>query len=422
MLVHWIWLATRPGVTDRQKIAVLNHFEDPEDVFFADRETLCAVEGISEEAAEALGDRNLTAAEEILRKCADENIHICTYADAAYPARLRNIADPPAVLYYKGHLPDIDGNPVIAVVGTRKASAYGLTAAKRMGYQLARCGAIVVSGLAFGIDGVAMAGALTAGGTVVGVLGCGVDMVYPLSNRALFADTERNGCLLSEFPPGTEPFKWNFPKRNRIISGLSCGVLVVEAPEKSGSLITARQAADQGRDVFVVPGNIDVDTFVGSNALLKDGAIVATTGWDVLSEYQALYPDKIRKDTARSHQTGYADEVAAAAAEAEKSLPKVAQKNRTPRKNQTEQAGKDKKPIDKGENPPYIDLVTLPEGLSDQARQIVQLLRSGECLVDDVIARTGLSTGRVLAELTVLEIRGVITRLPGKRVALKQNA
>lgn len=418
MLVHWIWLATRPNMSDRQRAAVLNRFSDPEEIFFGDSDSIRTVEGMTEEAALSLQDRNLTASEEILRRCADRNIHICTYADAAYPARLRSIADPPMVLYYKGHLPNFDGNPVIAVVGTRKASAYGLTAAKRMGYQLAKCGAVVVSGLAFGIDGVAMAGAMTAGGTVVGVLGCGVDIVYPASNKSLFADTERCGCLISEFPPGTEPFKWNFPKRNRIISGLSCGVLVVEAPEKSGSLITARQAAEQGRDVFVVPGNIDVESFMGSNALLKDGAIVATSGWDVLSEYQALYPNKIRKYTGGEHQTGYADEVSAAA-DAEKTLPKVAQKTQSPKRKRIKTGENDKKPIDKDEKPPYIDLDANMEGLSAQGQQIVKLLREEDCLVDDLIAQTGFSTGRVLAELTMLEIRGIITRLPGKRVRLK---
>ena len=176
MLVHWIWLATRSNMTDRQKAAVLNRFGDPEDLFYEDLDSIRTVDGMTEEAALSLQDKNLAVAEEILRRCTDLNIHICTYGDAAYPARLRSIADPPMVLYYKGHLPDLDGNPVIAVVGTRKASVYGLTAAKRMGYQLAKCGAVVVSGLAFGIDAVAMAGAMTAGGTVVGVLGCGVDI------------------------------------------------------------------------------------------------------------------------------------------------------------------------------------------------------------------------------------------------------
>ena len=332
MLVHWIWFAHRPGLNDRDKMALLQHFRDPEDIYFADDGAFDAI-GLSEDAKTALREKNLTSAEEILEACDREKLHILTCQDAAYRARLKNIADPPVVLYYKGRLPDFDGSPVIGVVGTRKASAYGLTTAKRMGYQIARCGGIVVSGMAYGIDGMAMSGALTAGAPAVGVLGCGADIVYPISNRALFRDTEEYGCILSEFAPGTPPAKWTFPKRNRIISGLSCGVLVVEAPEKSGALITARLAAEQGRDVFAVPGNIDQPSFVGSNRLLRDGAIMVSSGWDVLSEYEALFPDKIRKEDAPAHQTAYPDEVRKAA-EAEKPLLKVAQKLRLPRKNE----------------------------------------------------------------------------------------
>ena len=420
MLVHWIWLATRPSINDRDKYAVLKHFWDPEDVYYAEPEALKDVEGLSEQALESLGDKDLQAAEQILSQCMEKGIHICTYHDAAYPSRLKNIADPPIVLYYKGNLPDIDGNPVIAVVGTRHASAYGLGVAKRMGYQIAKCGGIVVSGLAYGIDGVSMSGALTAGGAVIGVLGCGADIVYPASNRSLFADTERNGCLLTEFPPGTPPQKWNFPKRNRIISGLCCGVLVVEAPEKSGSLITARQAADQGRDVFVVPGNIDVPTFVGSNALLREGAIAVSTGWDILSEYTALFPDKIRKDTRPVRMAGYADEVEQNEPEIDAKEKKVAQTRRSPIKNKLKEDKKEKIPIDKEEKPPYSVLVdTLKQGLSEDEQRVVTLLEGGERLVDDVIAESEMSTGKVLAALTLLEVKGIVNRLPGKRVSLK---
>ena len=419
MLVHWIWYAHRPGLSDRMKVQLLEHFSDPEDIYFADGNAFDHIEGISQEAKESIADKNLKEAEEILRKCRKENLHLLTYRDAAYPIRLKNIPDPPVLLYYKGTLPDFDGSPVIGIVGTRKASAYGLQTAKRMGYQIGRCGGIVVSGMAFGIDGMAMAGALTADQMTVGVLGCGADMVYPLSNRSLFADVERYGCILSEFAPGTPPVKWNFPKRNRIISGLSCGVLVVEAPEKSGSLITARQAADQGRDVFVVPGNIDMPSFVGSNRLLRDGAIAVSSGWDVLQEYEALYPDKIRKDTVPSRQTAYADEVEKAAKEGERPMGKVAQKPSIPRKKENLKKETDKKVIDKEHSSPYIDLNdTLPK-LSEEERAIVSALKNGQRLVDDVIAETGLTTGKILANLTMLELKGIIKRHPGKQISLK---
>ena len=412
MLVHWIWLAHRPGVADREKVLLLQHFSDPEDIFFADSSAFDHIDGLSAEAKAALQEKNLKPSEAILHQCDNGKIHLLTYRDAAYPVRLKNISDPPVLLYYKGRLPDFDGSPVIGVVGTRKASAYGMQTAKRMGYQIGRCGDIVVSGMAYGIDGMAMAGCLTAGASVVGVLGCGVDLVYPLSNRALFSDTEQYGCILSEFAPATEPFKWNFPKRNRIISGLSCGVLVVEAPEKSGSLITARQAADQGRDVFVVPGNIDIPTFVGSNRLLRDGAIAVSSGWDILSEYQALYPDKIHKDNTPSHQTAYADEV-------ERGEEKVAQKPQRPKRKEKGAEKFQKKVIDKEPSPPYIDVNDILPKLSSDEQAIVTAIREGERLVDDVIAETGLTTGKVLALLTMLELKGILRRLPGKRITLK---
>ena len=186
MLLHWIWLAHRPGLSDRGRAALLQRFQDPEDIFYADRKTLAEVEGLSGTGLEALGDKSLDEAQSILKICRDKKLGILTFQDAAYPRRLRNISDPPAVLYYKGQIPDLESCPAIAVVGTRKASAYGLTTAKRMGYQIARCGGIVVSGMAYGIDGMATAGALTAGSPAVGVLGCGVDVVYPMSNRSLF--------------------------------------------------------------------------------------------------------------------------------------------------------------------------------------------------------------------------------------------
>ena len=412
MLVHWIWLAACPGMNDREKLAALQHFGDPEDIFFADPGTYDHVPGLSKEGAAALRDKDLLAAENVLAECARKKIHILTIRDGAYPSRLKNISDPPVVLYYKGTLPDLDGLPVIGVVGTRKASAYGMTTAKRMGYQISRCGGAVVSGAASGIDAAAMQGALTAGGTVVAVLGCGVDVVYPLSNSALFADMERHGCLISEFLPGTPPHKWNFPKRNRIISGVSNGVLVVEAPERSGALITARQALDQGRDVFAVPGNIDVPSCAGTNALLRDGAVMAASGWDVVSEYRHLYPDRIVRDTAPVRQTAYGDEV-------ENQLPRVAQKPRIPHASKDAVVSKEKKVIDNAETSAYSDGCKETPNLNPNERAIMDQLMAGERLVDDVIAATGLPSGQILAALTMLEVKGLVKTLPGRRVTKK---
>ncbi len=413
MLIHWLWLATRPDLSDRWKAALLEHFSDAEDIYFADAEAFGEVEGLSEAAIKSLQDKNVKPAQEILDTCTKKDIHILTWRDAAYPGRLKNIPDPPVVLYYKGRLPDFDGLPLIGVVGTRKASAYGLTVAKRMGYQIASCGGVVVSGMAFGIDGVSMAGALSADMPTVGVLGCGADIVYPLSNKSLYADVIQNGCLLTEFPPGTPPHGWNFPRRNRIISGISCGVLVVEAPAKSGALITAQRAADQGRDVFVVPGNIDVNTCEGSNALLRDGAIAATSGWDVVGEYEARFPDKIRKNLRPSQQRAYPDEVAK-----QEELPKVAQKPRLLDKLKKEKTPSGKKEVDKAPLPKDSGTEKALPPLDERETQIVELIRQGNTLVDDIIAAMQLPAAAVLASITMLQIKGVVKSLPGKRVEL----
>ena len=307
--------------------------------------------------------------------------------------------------------------PVIGVVGTRKASAYGLTVAKRMGYQIGKCGGLVVSGMAYGIDGLAMSGALTAGAKTVGVLGCGADIVYPQSNRSLFRDVQAYGCILSEFAPGQNAAKWTFPMRNRIISGLSCGVLVVEAPEKSGALITARLALEQGRDVFAVPGNIDMPTCAGSNELLRDGAIMVSSGWDVLSEYQSLFPDKIHREDAPCLQRAYPQELAGQ--EGEKMPPRVAQTPRIPEETTRLKKNLEKKSIDKEPVEAYSDVNVDLSRLSEDEQRIVLCLKNGQRLVDDVIAETGMTTGKLLAVLTMLELKGVIRRLPGKRISLK---
>ena len=420
MQLHWIWLATRDGLGDRGCMTLLQRFADAEDIYFAGAGEYAQVEGLSQEAISSLQEKSLHGAERIVSDCRRENIHILTWQDALYPERLKNIPDPPVVLYYKGQIPEVDALPLIGVVGTRSASAYGMTTAKRMGYQLAMCGAVIVSGAASGVDGMAMRGALTTGAPVIGVLGCGADVVYPLSNRALFADTERQGCLLTEFPPGTPPIGWNFPRRNRIISGLSCGVLVVEAPEKSGALSTARQAADQGRDVFVVPGNIDVESCKGSNALLRDGAIAVSSGWDVVSEYDALFPGKITQCTTPAHQTVYPDEMERSDAEGEKPVLKVAQKPKTPEKKSHRSLFGKKKEIDNMMVASYIDAEESLPPLSAEEEKLVALLRQKIELVDDLITDAQMPAGQVLAMLTMLEIKGVVTRLPGKRVALKK--
>ena len=382
MLLYWIWLATRPELKDREKLAVLERFGTAEDVYYASGAAFAGVEALSAAGWQCLQDKQLKDAQKIVTDCARKRISILTWQDSTYPSKLRSISDPPLVLYYKGKLPVFDEEPVVGIVGTRKASAYGLAAAARIGKEIAQSGGLVVSGMAEGIDAMATEGALSQGKTAVGVLGCGVDRIYPFSNRVLFRKMEQQGCLISEYPPGTPPNRWNFPRRNRIISGVSNGTVIVEAPEVSGALITARQSLEQGRDVFVVPGNIDAPTCAGSNKLLRDGAMAALCGWDVLREYEALYPDKIQKQKEAS----------------------------------VEQP--DKKDIDNLQTPSYIDLETTAD-FSDDERTVLQKMKAGEQNVDDVIADSGLSPAAVLAALTMLEIKGCVQTLPGRRVIKK---
>ena len=370
MLLYWLWLANLPHISHREKLQLLEHFETAESCYLAAE----APEGLSEEGREAFANKDVSLAEKILAKCAKKKIRILTWADATYPNRLKHIPDPPLVLYYRGILPDFDKEVPIGIVGTRKASAYGLNTARQLGGEIAACGALVVSGMATGIDAMATQGALQQGRPAVGVLGCGVDVIYPASNRKLYETLDQQGCILSEFPPEEKPNRWNFPQRNRIISGLSCGVLVVEAPAKSGALITARQAMEQGRDVFVVPGNIGVAACEGSNALMKDGAAVVTCGWDVLEEYSHIYPGKLEKKTAA-------------------------------------QPVSDKISVDKPAAQPYID-PEISKELDETERTLLEHL-TGRMLMDALIAEAALDSGEALAALTLLEVKGLICTLPG---------
>ena len=414
MQVYWIWLSTRPGLRDRTRAALLEKMQDITKVYRGKAEDYAQIPELTREELQSLLDKDLTQADKILRQCATKKLRILTYLDEAYPNRLKNIPDPPAVIYYKGKLPDFDRDVGIGIVGTRKASAYGLRTARRMGEEIARCGGLVISGLAAGIDAAAMRGAFDAGKPAVGVLGCGADRIYPYENKDLFAQTGQEGCILSEFPPGTKPYKWNFPRRNRIISGLACGVLIAEAPERSGALITARQAADQGRDVFVVPGNVDSPTCVGSNALLRDGGISVTTGWELLSGYQALYPDKLREEGEKpkeKRRPKLADFLDALRSEAE------VQREKEPAfARQTSQ-----KDIDNPPPAPYIDLETTIPKLTREQQAIISQLVSGPKHLDAVIAEADLGTAQALSAVTLLEIQGILERLPGKMIGLKRE-
>lgn len=396
MLVHWIWYATLPGISLRQKLAILEHFSDPEDIYNA--ESFSHIPELTPQMQQALGEKDLTKAKTVIKECAAAKISILTFHDAAYPSRLRNIPDAPLVLYYKGVLPDFEGQPVIGVVGTRKSSPYGMRHAKTFSRQIAACGGLVVSGGATGIDTAALEGAMETGAQTVAVLGFGADVIYPRTNRNLFARIEKNGCLITEYVPGTKPKPWQFPERNRIISGLSNGVLVVEAPERSGALITARDAFDQGRDVYAVPGNIDVATCVGSNALLQDYGHAVVTGWDVLKAYADRYPGVEKREAMVQ------PDMAAQAVAQVPQYPGV-------------EPISDKKDIDNPENNAYSVLDKLIPDLSGEEKEILRCLGPEPKSVDDVIAQLEIPAGRVLSVLTRLSIKGLVINHPGRLVS-----
>lgn len=396
MLVHWIWLSRLSKLTCGEKKQLLQRFRDPEALYAADEHALDTVEGLPPKAVENLLQKDLSESRQIMRECAEKNIHILTYGDGAYPDRLKNIPDPPMVLYYKGVLPDWENAPMIGVVGTRKASGYGLQMAYRMGYQIASCGALVVSGGADGVDTEALSGALKSGSHVVAVLGFGADVVYPAKNRELFAGIEKQGCLLTEYVPGTPAHSWHFPQRNRIISGLSAGVLVVESPEKSGAMITARYAMEQGRDVYAVPGNVDSLTCSGSNGLLRERAMPAFTGWDVVREYEALYPDRLRRFEGKP-ELAVAQPVVMA-------QPKPAA---------------DKKFVDKEEKSRYSVLNNAHPELTQEQKAVLDCLSDAPCPVETVLAQVSMPAGKVMSILTVLAVKGIVRNHPGGLVSIK---
>ena len=398
MQIYWIWYALLPELNGMQKMALLERYSDPEEIYHATYEDILPVLQDSAKAESVLAARDLQPAEKIQLACSEKQIGILPFNSEQYPNRLRNIDQPPMVLYYKGTLPDFQKQPLLAVVGTRKATAYGLAAARKLSREIAACGALVVSGAASGIDAAAMEGAIEADSGVVGVLGCGVDVVYPKSNRKLFERICAQGCLISEYPPGTQPYKWNFPQRNRIISGMANGVLVVEAPERSGALITAELAIDQGRDVFVVPGNIDVAACAGSNGLLQEYAAAVCSGWDVVRDYQSLYPGVIEKRDAPPRQLQVAEDICIPAVSAKKN---------------------DKNFIDKRAATP--ESKATKHSLTEDERTILNCVGDTPVLIDDVIAQSQLPAGKVLATLTMLTLYGEIQNHPGRRISLKRN-
>ena len=387
-LKYWVWLTTLPGLTDHSKQLLMAHFSSPEDIYYADEEALWQVDGLRKEQAALLDNKSLSAADRVLSDCARKDIFLVTMADALYPERLRNIYQPPLLLYGKGAMPLFDEEAAVTVVGTRSCTPYGIHCAEKLGYELTQQGGMVVSGMAKGVDGAAMRGALRFGGFTCGVLGGGVDVIYPAENRRLYEDIAATGVLLSEYPPQTEPEAWHFPVRNRIISGLSVAVAVVEAPERSGALITAENAIEQGRDVFAVPGPIDAPNSAGCHRLIREGAGLAACGWDILGEYESRFPHKLRRTAPPMPP-----------------LPRMAGEPKTAEKRKTEEA----QDAPEAAQTPALPQLTAAEwdSLSAEQQAVLRVLRPDKPQLTDQLAEdSGLPIQRVLPALTLLEISG----------------
>lgn len=286
--LYWLGFSLVPDIGPKRLHHLLGYFGDLGRAWHASETTLRQAGLEAAPLASLLQVRsrlNLNAQLERIHKA---GVHLLTQADEAYPALLRSLTDAPPVLYVKGELTSDDAR-ALAIVGTRKATTYGRDAAAYFARQLAAQGLTIISGLAHGIDAVAHRSALESGGRTLAVLGTGVDVVYPPDHRQLAQEISQQGALVSEFPLGTRPDRHNFPRRNRIISGLALGVLVVEAPEHSGALITTTTAAEQGREVFAVPGTIFGPASAGCHRLIQDGAKLAMSVEDVLSELNVAY-------------------------------------------------------------------------------------------------------------------------------------
>lgn len=449
----WVWLAECRCVGSRLARRLLEHFGSIEAVYRATESEYRSVPGIGSRAVSSLTEKRLNEVERILLLCRKKGICVMAYHDEDYPKAWRYIDDPPMVVYYRGRVPELDEAPVIGVVGSRKHSAYGEQQALMFGANLSRTGCIVASGGARGIDSMALSGAILTGEPCICILGCGVDVVYPPENDQLFFDVTRNGWLVSEYPPGTKPLSGNFPRRNRLISGLAVGLLVVEAREHSGALITVNHALEQGKDVFAVPGEELCSANLGSEKLLQEGAFMAESAWDIAREYAELYPKRLRRldsdtpfpelratpsqrictaanNTALREQssdsTADVDRYLQNRAEDRRDLEQRAQQQKqlwnarrrerkqSPERENTEKAQQSpKKILDNPGNGNYSDVQETLK-LSASERQMLELLASGPCQIDDLVERSGKTSGQVLAALTMLQMKKLVSQKPGK--------
>ncbi len=388
MVEYWIWLQQVLGYGSDTARRIISEYKDAKAFYLADDKEKISRCKLSKAQVSRLHNVKRKVVFKIIEDCKQNGISVITPDCPSYPERLLNTVDPPLVLYVKGNL-DFNNKPAISIVGPRKISNYGSRCAYTIANTLSSVGFIIVSGGALGGDSAAHLGALEAGGKTAAVLGCGIGADYLKQNKELWDRIADNGCLISEYPPFESASRGSFPVRNRIISALADGVVIPEAGKKSGTLITARHALEQGKDIFVIPGSPSKPQYAGSNHLISEGARLLSSVNEIIDEYINIYPNKLHLP---SKPIDLPDEDTVI--KEEKPNNKVAE------------------PI---ESKPHND----ESVLSSNAKEVLNLVRSfkGEQFItaDDVAEKFSLSAGEVLASFTELEIFGFLELCPGGR-------
>lgn len=396
-LRYWLWLQKALGEGAYIK-HILEDFSSVKALYDANIIEWKMSPNLTQKQINKLETTDINSVDEIIYACQNNNWQIIDYEDEKYPQRLREIYNPPCVLYVDGELPDIDSLVTIAVVGTRKASEYAVKATHLMSRGITECGAVVVSGGALGVDTYAHKGALAAGGKTIAVLGCGLGASYLSENKQLRDEIKKNGALVTAYPPFTRASRTTFPMRNRIISGLSLGVLVVEAGVKSGSLITANFANEQGRDVFAISASVLSEDFAGTNKLIDDGAMVATNPAHIISVYAQRF-DTVDLSKARTMSQLMADDKDKSA-NVEPYEDKLSfdnlEKGREKRLNREDKA-----------RSLNADMKAVYNSLSEQFVHI-----------DNIIEKTGMTPAKVSSALIQLEVLDLVQSATGKRFKL----
>lgn len=418
--IFWIWLSLACGVASKDFGRLVSRFDDAYELYAMSEEEIEGIEGIGERLKLRLSDKRMEEAERILEECQRGGVTVVTYADKAYPPKLRLIEDPPVVLYVLGKISGLESHPSIGVVGTRKMSEYGRKTAFRLSYELALAGTVIVSGLALGIDGVAACGALEAKGNTIAVLGCGVLVDYPKAHRKLKAAIVRHGAVISEYPPNTPAIPRNFPTRNRIISGICHGTLLVEGALKSGSMITARLAIGQGRTLFAVPGKIGDVNSEGPNHLIREGAYSALESMDILKHYEFLYRENLNLRALRAAKLPDCDETLYRFG-----VPTDYEDGRRGGRatfDQPRTAPSSVKKIQKEESAPAPKAEPAPTPsvpLTELEQSVLSRMPMDKPTAPDALCGDGCGIGEVLTALTMLELYGIVTSLPGGLYARK---